>query len=191
LHRYHRLCQSFDTPWEQRIVVDKMVAAVREVDPLFADRMEDPLASWKKRRSFAPTGNFLKTPMRPRGNSLKNLTPALNGAVPVWWIIKSTASGCLAQAVRSVLGVPHSLLSDDDAIDRVLNPARNLYLSESLNLTTHSKLCRTLTHMHFTFAKKISHTADSQDQRHRMTPGLAPFCRATLCRTSPITSPRF
>lgn len=43
LHRYHRLCQSFDTPWEQRIVVDKMIEAVRAVDPLFAERMEDPL----------------------------------------------------------------------------------------------------------------------------------------------------
>jgi hypothetical protein len=29
--------------------------------------------------------------------------------------------------------------------------------------------------MHFTFAKKISHTADSQDQRHRMTPASRPI----------------
>jgi hypothetical protein len=65
-------------------------------------------------------------------------------------------------------------LSDDDAIDRVFNPARNRYLGESLNLSAHSKLGRTMAHMHFTFAKKISHTADSQDQRHRMTPGSRP-----------------
>jgi thymidylate synthase ThyX len=29
-------------------------------------------------------------------------------------------------------------------------------------------------HPHYTFQKKISHTADSQDQRHRMTPGTRP-----------------
>jgi thymidylate synthase ThyX len=29
-------------------------------------------------------------------------------------------------------------------------------------------------HPHFTFRKKISHTADSQDQRHRMTPASRP-----------------
>jgi thymidylate synthase ThyX len=70
LHRYHRLCQSFDTPWEQKIVVDQMVAAVRAVDPLFADRMEDPLPLRKRRSSEAhreffedtraPTREFLK-----------------------------------------------------------------------------------------------------------------------------------
>ena len=57
----------------------------------------------------------------------------------------------------------------------VINPARNPYLSEALNLTAHAKLTRTLSHMHFTFAKKISHTADSQDQRHRTTPGSRPI----------------
>jgi hypothetical protein len=95
----------------------------------------------------------------------------------------------LAQAVRSVLGVPQSLLNDDDALDRVFNPARNHYLGESLNFSTHSKLCRTLSHMHFTFAKKISHTADSQDQSHRMTPASRPILSGHLCRTSPTTLP--
>jgi len=34
---------------------------------------------------------------------------------------------------------------------------------------------RSLQHANFTFAKKISHTADSQDQRHRMVPGSRPL----------------
>jgi Thymidylate synthase complementing protein len=34
---------------------------------------------------------------------------------------------------------------------------------------------RALQHANFTFAKKISHTADSQDQRHRMVPGSRPL----------------
>ena len=36
-------------------------------------------------------------------------------------------------------------------------------------------MMRALQHAHFTFAKKISHTADSQDQRHRMVPGSRPL----------------
>jgi thymidylate synthase ThyX len=34
---------------------------------------------------------------------------------------------------------------------------------------------RALQHATYTFAKKISHTADSQDQRHRMVPGSRPL----------------
>jgi hypothetical protein len=36
-------------------------------------------------------------------------------------------------------------------------------------------MMRALQHAHYTFAKKISHTADSQDQRHRMIPGSRPL----------------
>jgi thymidylate synthase ThyX len=41
-------------------------------------------------------------------------------------------------------------------------------------------LTRTLHHPHYTFRKKLSHTADSQDQRHRMTPGSRPMLTAYL-----------
>lgn len=174
LHRYHRLCQSFDTPWEQKIVVDKMLAAVRAVDPLFADRMEDPLPL-EKTPEYRAHREFFEESHAPTREFLKEFDVRLKRRSSCLVDYKVNGERVLAQAVRSVLGVPHSLLNDDDAIDRVLNPARNHYLGESLNLTTHSKLCRTLTHMHFTFAKKISHTADSQDQRHRMTPGSRPI----------------
>jgi flavin-dependent thymidylate synthase len=173
LHRYHRLCQSFDTPWEQRIVVDKMLAAVREVDPLFTDRMEDPLPlestpEYRAHREFHGTS-------KPAREFLKEFDARLKRRSSCLVDYKVNGEKVLSQAVRSVFGVPTSMMSDDDAIDRVLNPARNRYLGESLNMGTHSKLCRTLSHMHFTFAKKISHTADSQDQRHRMTPASRPI----------------
>jgi thymidylate synthase ThyX len=45
-------------------------------------------------------------------------------------------------------------------------------------LTTISKLTRALGHAHYTFQKKLSHTADSQDQRHRMTPASRPVLQA-------------
>jgi thymidylate synthase ThyX len=34
---------------------------------------------------------------------------------------------------------------------------------------------RALEHAHYTFRKKLSHAADSQDQRHRMVPGSRPL----------------
>jgi len=39
---------------------------------------------------------------------------------------------------------------------------------------------RTLDHAHYTFRKKLSPTADSQDQRHRMVPGSRPLLSRTV-----------
>jgi flavin-dependent thymidylate synthase len=174
LHRYHRLCESFDTPWEQRAVVKKMIEAVRAIDPLFVERMEDPLPL-DKTPEFQAHREFHGQSTKPSREFIQEFDHRLAGHVSKLVDHKAHGEAVLAQSVRTVLGVPKSALSDDDAIDRVLNPARNPYLSEALNLTAHAKLTRTLSHMHFTFAKKISHTADSQDQRHRTTPGSRPI----------------
>ncbi len=82
--------------------------------------------------------------------------------------------------MREVLGVPRAALSDDDAIRLVLDPSKNRLLGETLTLTTHGKLSRALFHPSYTFRKKLSHTADSQDQRHRMTPASRPALPAYL-----------
>ncbi|NOY05736.1 MAG: FAD-dependent thymidylate synthase, partial [Chlorobi bacterium] len=90
------------------------------------------------------------------------------------------AEETLARAVREVLGQHSSSLSDEEAINLALDPGRNPLLGESLVLTTHGKLTRALYHPSYTFMKKLSHTADSQDQRHRMTPASRPVLSAHL-----------
>jgi hypothetical protein len=97
-------------------------------------------------------------------------------AVLVDW--KANGEATLAQAVRTVLGATRDALPDADAIAAVLDPAKHKILGSPLNLTTHGKLARALVHVHYTFAKKLSHTADSQDQRHRMTPASRPILLA-------------
>ena len=47
-----------------------------------------------------------------------------------------------------------------------------------MNVSFHAPLMRALDHAHYTFRKKLSHTADSQDQRHRMVPGSRPLLDA-------------
>jgi hypothetical protein len=44
-----------------------------------------------------------------------------------------------------------------------------------MNVSYHSPMMRGLHHASYTFAKRISHTADSQDQRHRMVPASRPL----------------
>jgi hypothetical protein len=77
--------------------------------------------------------------------------------------------------VRSVFGLTAEEMSDDEALDRVMNPARNRYRLDILNVSYHSPLMRALHHATYVFEKRLSHTADSQDQRHRMVPASRPL----------------
>ena len=90
------------------------------------------------------------------------------------------APAVVADAVRHVLGRVD--LGDAEAIAAALDPRINRYRLESLNVSTHSPVMRALAHAHFVFRKKLSHTADSQDQRHRTVPGSRPL----LSRTVPL-----
>ena len=181
LHRYHRLCLAYDAPAEQRQVVEKMLAEVKKADPLFAEHMEDPLplektpeAAFFETRSPTSSREFVAEFDRELGLRISKL---------VDW--KANGEATMAQSVRSVLGAPRAALSDDDAISLVLDPARNGYLSETLNLSAHAKIGRTMVHPHFTFKKRLSHTADSQDQRHRATPASRPILATHVAPESP------
>lgn len=175
LHRYWRLCQQFDAPLEQRVVVQHMVEEVAKIDPDFMALAGDPIPleqtlEYEAYQQFHGAGRngttlkFIEEFDRELGGSTSKLTD-----------YKAHAEESLAQAVRSVLGLTKDQLSMRDAIAMVLDPAKNPYLSDALTLTTMSKLTRALVHPHFTFKKKLSHTADSQDQRHRMVPASRPI----------------
>jgi thymidylate synthase ThyX len=88
-----------------------------------------------------------------------------------------------------VVGLTEAECSDAEALDRMLNPARNPYRLETLNVGVHAPLMRPLQHANFTFAKKLSHSADSQDQRHRMVPGSRPLLVLTDQRDPDFITP--
>ena len=67
----------------------------------------------------------------------------------------------MADAVRPVFGLESADMSDEEALDRVLNPAKNRYRLDVLNVSYHSPLMRTLHHANYVFEKRLSHTADS------------------------------
>lgn len=178
LLRYHRLCQQYDTSLEQRLVVSKMINELLRVDPLYETILEDPidLEQTPEFEFFACHQEQLTR--QTRKTFVDEFDRSLEGRVSRLIDYKVNGEAVLAQSVRQVLGVSSSLLSDDEAIDLVLNPARNKLLGESLVLTTHSKLARTLYHPSYSFRKRLSHSADSQNQRHRMTPASRPCLHA-------------
>jgi thymidylate synthase ThyX len=170
LHRLWRMCAASDTPSEARAVVGEMVAHVKNIDAQFFDRFGieplDQLPEWRGESDRSPQN----------GDAFaKEFDAQLNGRTARLLDYSANAPAVIASAYRAVVGLSASECSDDEALDRLLNPARNPYRQETLNVGVHAPMMRALQHANYTFAKKISHTADSQDQRHRMIPGSRPL----------------
>jgi flavin-dependent thymidylate synthase len=187
LLRYLRLCEMFDTPAEQKILVQKMTEEINKLDPEFLKNAQDPIP-------LEQTAEFqllqeLHSSKEKDGSYIEDFDGSLEGWNSKLIDYKMNSEKVMAGAVRNVLGVRRDQLDDVLAIDLVLNPQKNRYLSDTLNLTYNTKITRTMVHPHFTFRKKISHTADSQDQRHRMVPASRPVLAGHFCHKPDYITP--
>jgi thymidylate synthase ThyX len=182
LHRLWRMAAASDTPAEARAVIGEMVSRVREIDSQFFDRFENAPMDQEEMPEWSQA-NFSGE------NFAREFDARLAGRVSLLTDYSPNAPRVVADAYRAVLGLTESECSDDEAIDRLLNPARNAYRLETLNIGVHAPIMRALQHANFTFAKKISHTADSQDQRHRMVPGSRPLLMLTDTRSPDFVVP--
>jgi hypothetical protein len=155
-----------------------MVRELIKVDPMYKVVLQDelPLEDTPEFHYFAAHQDYYKD--RKQKTFLDEFDRSLGGRMSKLVDYKNGNETILAQSVREVLGATKDMLSDNEAIRLVLDPSKNTLFGESLNLTTLSKLSRTLFHPHYTFRKKLSHAADSQDQRHRMTPASRPLMAA-------------
>jgi len=180
LHRLWRMQAASDTPAEARGVIGEMVARVHEVDPQFFDRFDNPPMDKAPEWQAPPRDG--EAFAREFDARLAGLTSRLIDFSP-------RAIEAAAEAYRAVMGLTAAECSDTEALDRMLNPARNPYRRETLNIGVHAPMMRPLQHPNFTFAKKISHTADSQDQRHRMVPGSRPLLTLADTRAPDYITP--
>jgi len=176
LLRYHRMCRHPDAPTEIRELVNSMVELLLAQDRDFEAILEEPLPA-------LPVGFFLGTEEENPGGIAAFREEFDSRLGPLSSILLSDPFGLRAQvadAVRAVLALPSSRLDDTEAIQIALDPSRNPILAETLNLTTLDPLSRALHQATLTFATRLSHTADSQNQRHRMVPGARPVLAATV-----------
>src|SRR5688572_25474534 len=185
LHRLRRMMHTGDTPLESAAVVGAMIERVREIDPDFFEKVgDDPIATDEVVEAKWPAVHGdtdavaaeMDGRLGPRTSLLVDYTPG--------------APRTTADAVRAVLGASASSLPDGEALERLLNPSHNRYRLETLNLSVHSPLSRAMHHATYTFLKRLSHTADSQDQRHRMVPASRPLMSLTdTARPDYVTPP--
>jgi thymidylate synthase ThyX len=182
LHRLRRMAGACDAPDEARAVVGRMVAEVEALDPSFFREVGEPALEDAAiaENTLAPAGVGDAAALEAFDKSLGGLRSRL-----VDWGTRSPA--VVADAVRRVLG--RSDLDDAEALAIALDPARNPYRLETLNVSTHAPLMRALEHAHYTFRKKLSHSADSQDQRHRMVPGSRPLLSRSVPAHVDIVEP--
>jgi thymidylate synthase ThyX len=184
LHRLHRMMRTGDAPTETAVVVEAMVALVRERDPLFFERIgQGPLAQTQIVETSLPR-------VAADGDEeAARLDALLGGRTSLLVDHSARAETITADAVRAVLGASPATLDDDAALERLLNPGLDRYRLETLQLSVHSPLARAMHHAAYTFLKKLSHTADSQDQRHRMVPASRPLMTLTDTRRPDYVTP--
>lgn len=184
LHRLYRMSRSSDTPAEVSAVIGEMVRLAREHDPAFFEKVgEAPFedrdiveSQWA--RSIAGAAS-----------AAAEIDARLGRRTSLLVDHSANAEKVTADAVRAVLGLGRESLSDDDAIERALSPAINRYRLDPLDLAPYSPLSRVSHHANYTFLKKLSHTADSQDQRHRMTPASRPMLTLTHTQAPDVIVP--
>ena len=163
-----------------------MVDLVKEWDPMFFEKVGlGPIDGDDAAGGVVSAGRGRRRCASPRSS--------MRGSNGRWSRLRdwsADAEEIVADAVRSMFGLTADEMADDEAIDRVMNPARNRYRVDMLNVSYHSPLMRALHHANYVFEKRLSHTADSQDQRHRMVPASRPLMTFADTESPDYVTPR-
>ncbi len=162
LKRYVRMVNACDCPTEAKELVNAMVEAAREVAPDFIDRIGEPAMDDLIENDFE------------KGEVDTNMDGKISQLIGY----DKDAEKIVADSVRMALGTKGT---DEEILEQILNPEKNPYLLDTLNNWTLSPSMRALNNINYTFKKVLTHTADSQEQRHRMNPASRPL----LTRTHP------
>lgn len=196
LLRYHVLARQPDAPSEVRAIVDRMVAEVLAVDPYFLGAPGHPLdlrlletEETIEAQALTEWRGALSQPEAETVAALQRFDEALGPYDSRLVSYDADAERVMADAVRTVLAATPETMPDADALAQVLDPTRNPYLGHPLFLGMQSKLMQTMSHVPFTWAKRISMAEDAQNQRHRGTMGSRPALLAWNQREPDVIVP--
>ncbi len=179
LHRYHRLQHWFSESQEVSTMVNKMCACVESQFPGFFDTLvTDPIPLEE-----TPEFEFLSQRSQMQDNretsQFKQEFDRVLGDHPAKLIgYMNNAEGLLANAVREVLGISKGTLNDIEAIALILDSRKNSHIGQTLNVKMMTPINKALAHAVYSFKVRLSHTADSQAQRHRTVPASRPILGA-------------
>lgn len=144
-----------------------MFQIIREVDADLFDELPEPLSA--PERVFDPA-----TALRANEDFDRAL-----GNKPAALVSSSVA------ALFADHGQKHLTTEAEAALSTAANPL----LGDVFYPGTMDERTRLLNHAHFTFRKKLSHTADSQEQRHRTLPGNRPVLASQVSLENDYITP--
>lgn len=155
LLRLFRASQMENFSDESRYVVASMITEVLAVHPSFIKELDMPLA----RRGMADE------PKSSAREVKQEIDTLLEGSRTKMIPLSPEQKKALMLAIRNVGGI---------SLESVLDPEVNPYIADTYDAGMHDPQTSALRQMGITFVTKFSHTADSQRQRHRRTPGATP-----------------
>lgn len=148
---------------EERFVVASMVNEVAKVDPSILTELRNPLDS-SEGALFA----------EQLSSQRAEFDAHLDGRQSKLLFYNEKSRGVLVFAARNILGVTEGQVSDTEILSLLFDPKENRLLADVNEAGMFDPLTSCLRQVSLTFATKLSHTADSQRQRHRRTPGATP-----------------
>ena len=182
LHRLRRMAAASEAPDEARDVVERMLAEVARVDPAFFVEVGEPPL-----RAEEALENQVAPPGLGDAAALEAFDKSLGGRRSRLVDWSPRAPQLVADAIRRVLA--RADLDDAEALALALDPVRNPHRLDTLNVSVHVPVMRALEHAHYAFRKKLSHAADSQDQRHRMVSGSRPLLSRSVPAAVDVVEP--
>ncbi len=154
---------------EVRYVISSMIQKVLESDPDFIKEIRN--IPPEEIHTLPGEVKSIFSPVDGKNSSLLFPNPSLRDQ--------------LIGAIRQVLPNVRSDLSEAEVLSLLLDPSKNPHLSDTYDTGIHDPLTQILRLINLNFSSRLSHTAESQRQRHRMTPGI----QASL-ESQYITRPR-
>lgn len=164
LLRMFRACEMQNFSKEAKYILARMVSEVSNYDPQINYELDRPLTD-------VPFNSFKEEFIYEQKHEFDS---ALNSKRTLLRGIPENARSILADTVRNVLGVPSTQISDKVILDNLLNPGKNQLLADVYETGMLDPKTSSLRQINLTFATRLSHTADSQRQRQRRTPGATP-----------------
>jgi len=170
LLRLFRASQMRHFSGEARFIIGSMVLEAANYDATLWKELELPLG---KQTEQPVTELFIKRNKKEFDHLLdENVSLLLNPA----GVDKNT----LATAAKNISGA---------SLESLLDPSVNRLLADVYETGMMDPLTSSLRQMSLTFATKLSHTADSQRQRQRRTPGATPSIEALYDGTPDYITP--
>lgn len=161
--RLFRASQMENFTDEAKYVIASMIEVISKEDPSILLELDKPLPPY-------PHQNFEES----RLDQVKEFDHILGEKNTAIVGTTTNLRENLATAVRNIVGATKKLLPDEEALKLLISPTNNHLLADVYETGMLDPLTQCLRQASITAVTKLSHTAESQRQRQRRTPGAVP-----------------